>query len=266
MISTNRASSYQSADSEYREACSTIRDMMSQYASLIEKIKTCANQLVREVKVNRSELRILHASAQEANTVANKINRALQDFGIYYRRGTLTNIEMEERARKHQKLMNDSAALQKRFDKELKRALRAEKEISEKRSNENSYAMGDDDDDEEQQQQLVQYVGQQELESEITFCEALLEERERGIENLQKQMVEVAQMFQDLQSIIMESRAGVETIEGNMSTSHQQAQKGLQHIRKGDQYQSSTRKTLMCTFLCLLVFLGSMLLILHPFR
>ena len=232
--------------------------MMSQYSRLIEKIKTCSNKMSRDVKVNRSELRILHASAQEANTVANKINQSLQDFGTHYRRGTLSNIEMEERARKHQKLMNDSAALQKRFDKELKRALRVEKQISEKRSNEMSYAM--DEDDEEQQQQLVQYVGQQELESEITFCEALLEERERGIENLQKQMVEVAQMFQDLQTIIMESRAGVETIEGNMSSSHQQAQKGLEHIRKSDQYQSSTRKTLMCTFLCLLVFLGSMLL------
>jgi syntaxin 1B/2/3 len=233
---------------------------MSQYSRLIEKIKTCSNKMSRDVSVNRNELRILHASAQEANTFANKINKALEDFGTHYRRGTLTNIEMEERARKHQKLMNDSAALQKRFDKELKRALRAEKQINEKRSIEkNAYAI-EGDDDEEQQQQLVQYVGQQELESEITFCEALLEEREKGIESLQKQMVEVAQMFQDLQTIIMESRAGVETIEENISNSHQQAQKGLQHIRKSDQYQSSTRKTLMCTFLCLLVFLGSMLL------
>ena len=80
---------------------------MSQYSRLIEKIKTCSNKMSRDVKVNRSELRILHASAQEANTVANKINHPLQDFGTHYRRGTLSNIEMEERARKHQKLMND---------------------------------------------------------------------------------------------------------------------------------------------------------------
>lgn len=158
--------------------------------------------------------------------------------------------------------MRDSATLQQKFDSEIKRALRAEKELSmmQRKQSEEGDLLDLEDGEGGEQQKLLQYVDQEELDNEISFCEALLEERSRGIEDLQKEMVEVGQMFQDLHAIIVNSRTDVETIEGHMSSTLQQANKGLQHIRKGDEYQSSTRRTLLCTTLCLAICLGTLLL------
>lgn len=243
----------------YESTCKNVERLLRTYAERVDKIDACAGTIRHATSLNRSELRRLRARAQETNEVANELNGVLRTFSAHYRNGSLSDVRVEERGRRHRAFVRESAALQKRFDAALKVALNAEKSIRQQRTNSAAYAMDEDDDDEEQQQ-LVQYVGEKELEGEITFCEALLEERERGIEKLQQEMVALSEMFQDLNSIIMDSRADVETIEGNMTRTHHQASKGLEHVRKGDEYQSSTRKTLMCTTLCLLVFLGAMLI------
>jgi len=234
---------------------------MLRYSRAIEDIKELSHQMSRGTTINRTELKRLRTTAESANKMANEMNKALHSFGTLYRNVELSSHDMEERGRKHQRLMRDSATLQQKFDSELKRALQAEKDFSAKQRNrsQEDNLLDLDDGDVEEQRKLVQCVAQEDLENEISFCEAMLEERSRGIENLQREMLEVSQMFQDLHSIIMESRADVDTIEGHMSRTLHQANKGLSHIRKGDEYQSSSRRTLLCSTLCLLVCLGILL-------
>jgi len=253
-----RASSYQTVDSQYDTECEHIRNMLREFTQLIEKIKNYSQQLTRANTIKKSDLTRIHATSQDANRLAKEINSSLTSFGSFYRRGSSSKQTQEERHRKHTKFLQDSAQLQQQFEIELKKALRAEQEY--KRRPSTSFAHADlrgDDGGSQEREQLIQ---QQELDNEINFMEALIDERDKGIEHIQQQVVEVSGMFKDLHDIVMESGSQIESIADNVSTSHTQAIGGLEHVNKANEYQLSKRKTVLCSLLCLLIFLAALLI------
>lgn len=253
-----RASSYQTVDTQYEGECEHIQSMLRDFMQIIEKIKSSTQQLTSAPTIKKSDLTRIHATSQEANKLAKDINAALTAFRSFYRRGTGTKKTQEERHRKHKRLLQDSAQLQQQFEVELKKALRAEQEYKQHAPKSFAHAdLGREDTGAQEREQLIQ---QQELDNEIHFMEALIDERDKGIENIQQQVVEVSGMFKDLHDIVMDSGANVESIADNVSTAHTQAIGGLEHVNKANEYQLSKRKTVMCSLLCCLIFVAALLI------
>ncbi|GMI65950.1 syntaxin of plants 21 [Hibiscus trionum] len=112
----------------------------------------------------------------------------------------------------------------------------------------------------EQQQLLV--TKRQEvllLENEITFNEAIIEERDQGIKEVQQQISEVNEIFKDLAVLVHEQGAMIDDIGSNIENSHSATVQATSHLKKASKIQranSSTRCLLVLIFgIILLIFI-----------
>ncbi|KAE8673731.1 Syntaxin-22 [Hibiscus syriacus] len=112
----------------------------------------------------------------------------------------------------------------------------------------------------EQQQLLV--TKRQEvvlLENEITFNEAIIEEREHGIKEVQQQISEVNEIFKDLAVLVHEQGSMIDDIGSNIENSHAATVQATSHLKKASKIQranSSTRCLLVLIFgIILLIFI-----------
>eukprot|EP00941_MAST-03F_sp_MAST-3F-sp1_P006213 g6213.t1 len=243
--------SYQNSAVEYNNACDRIKVMLKDYSVLITKIKRISKSMASGKDVTKYEMSKMHRASQEANALANDINKRMAKFGAFYRSSKLqlTLKEKEARRRKHQQLLKESERQQSSFEQVIRDALRAEKKMSARVAN-----TDDEEDDIENSGQRSRLIQKQDLENEIAFTESLIEERSKGIDNIHKQLTDVGQAFQDLHHIIHDQRSDIENIEHNIDSALNNAEGGLNHVRKADEYQISRRKTMFCTLLCLLSF------------
>ena len=123
--------SYQNTSAQYETACQRVQGMLKDYAKLIAKIQGAARVMASGNGLSKAELSRMHHASQEANSLANDINKRLSLFSAFYKRGSaaqLTKREREDRRRQHQRLLKDSEALQSRFEGVIREALRAEQE------------------------------------------------------------------------------------------------------------------------------------------
>lgn len=109
------------------------------------------------------------------------------------------------------------------------------------------YQYADDTNDNERQSLIEAERRQQELarlENESIFMQNLIEERDQEIKAIQSQMVEVNQLFVDLNSLVAQQREFVDNIETNTEMARQQVTKGVVELRKANEYQQASRSKL----------------------
>ncbi|ESQ33573.1 hypothetical protein EUTSA_v10008473mg [Eutrema salsugineum] len=95
------------------------------------------------------------------------------------------------------------------------------------------------------------------LDNEISFNEALIEEREQGIEEVQQQIGEVNEIFKDLAVLVHDQGAMIDDIGSHVENAHSATAQGRSHLVKASKSQRSN-SSLMCL---LMVIFGIILLI-----
>ncbi|XP_022718598.1 syntaxin-22-like isoform X2 [Durio zibethinus] len=97
------------------------------------------------------------------------------------------------------------------------------------------------------------------LDNEITFNEAIIEERDQGIKEIQQQIGEVNEIFKDLAVLVREQGAMIDDIGSNIENSHAATVQATSHLKKASKIQranSSTRCLLLLIFgIILLIFI-----------
>lgn len=95
------------------------------------------------------------------------------------------------------------------------------------------------------------------LDNEIAFNEAVIEEREHGIQEIQEQIGEVNEIFKDLAVLVHEQGAMIDDIGSNIEGSHAATAQGKSQLSKA----AKTQKNNMSLVCLLLVIFGIILLI-----
>ncbi|TQD86347.1 hypothetical protein C1H46_028105 [Malus baccata] len=95
------------------------------------------------------------------------------------------------------------------------------------------------------------------LDNEIAFNEAIIEEREQGIQEIQQQIGEVNEIFKDLAILVHEQGTMIDDIGSNIESAHAATGQAKSHLVKASKTQRSN-SSLTCL---LLVIFGIVLLI-----
>ncbi|XP_068326437.1 syntaxin-22-like [Pyrus communis] len=95
------------------------------------------------------------------------------------------------------------------------------------------------------------------LDNEIAFNEAIIEEREQGIQEIQQQIGEVNEIFKDLAILVHEQGTMIDDIGSNIESAHAATGQAKSHLVKASKTQRSN-SSLTCL---LLVIFGVVLLI-----
>ncbi|CAI0471068.1 unnamed protein product, partial [Linum tenue] len=95
------------------------------------------------------------------------------------------------------------------------------------------------------------------LDNEIAFNEAIIEEREQGIHEIQQQIGEVNEIFKDLAVLVHEQGTMIDDIGSHIDNAHAATSQGRQQLAKAAKTQKSN-SSLTCL---LLVIFGIVLLI-----
>ncbi|RLM54922.1 syntaxin-22-like [Panicum miliaceum] len=117
-----------------------------------------------------------------------------------------------------------------------------------------------------QQQQLVESRRTQELtllDNEITFNEALIEEREREICKIQQEISEINEIFRDLAKLVHDQQGAIDVVESNIKTAAMETSKGEEELSRAAQTQesNSSMKCLLVTVLGFLMLIFALVFI-----
>lgn len=105
--------------------------------------------------------------------------------------------------------------------------------------------------------------GQKEMtavEIDMRFNDQLIEERERGIAEIQQQIGEVNEIFQDLAVLVNEQGNMIDDIEANIVSTAVRTKEAQKELTKADKSQKSARNKMVC--LAITVFTALIILIL----
>ncbi|XVF42907.1 hypothetical protein PTKIN_Ptkin01aG0403300 [Pterospermum kingtungense] len=81
------------------------------------------------------------------------------------------------------------------------------------------------------------------LDNEITFNEAILEERDEGIKEIQQQIGEVNEIFKDVADLVHEQGAMLDDIGSNIENSHSGTAQATSHLKKASKIQRANSST-----------------------
>ncbi|KAG8649071.1 syntaxin-22 [Manihot esculenta] len=110
-----------------------------------------------------------------------------------------------------------------------------------------------------EQQSLILESRRQEivlLDDEIAFNEALIEEREQGIKEIQHQISEVNEIFKDLAVLVHEQGVMIDEIDSNIQNSHAATTQATSELAKASKLQKSNS-----SMLCLLIVIFGIILL-----
>ncbi|KAJ8448414.1 hypothetical protein Cgig2_022042 [Carnegiea gigantea] len=84
------------------------------------------------------------------------------------------------------------------------------------------------------------------LDNEITFNEAIIEEREQGIQEIQQQIGEVNEIFKDLAVLVHDQGAVIDDIGSNLENAHAATAQGRSQLAKAAKSQRSNSSLVSC--------------------
>lgn len=90
------------------------------------------------------------------------------------------------------------------------------------------------------------------MQSEITHNEAIIRERGQGLQNLQTALVDINEIFKDLNAMAIAQGEPLDSIENAVVTAHEKAVGGVKELKSASRSQKRSRK-LMCCLVALLV-------------
>eukprot|EP00123_Amoebidium_parasiticum_P009885 comp19764_c2_seq1/m.23646 comp19764_c2_seq1/g.23646 ORF comp19764_c2_seq1/g.23646 comp19764_c2_seq1/m.23646 type:complete len:297 (-) comp19764_c2_seq1:67-957(-) len=91
------------------------------------------------------------------------------------------------------------------------------------------------------------------LDNEVEYNEAIIAEREEGIERIHTEILQVNEIFRDLGTMVSEQGAQLDHIEANLSSTNNTTAKGLQDLTEAQKHQRKARGKLCCILFVALV-------------
>jgi len=187
------------------------------------------------------------------------------------------DVEDEDKAAhvaKHQKLVKDFHAVLKDFQKAQRMCAEREstflpqkgkKQASYGTMDEEQAAASGDGEYQMETQVLMQERGRSDftqIDGELEYNNALIEERERGILEIQQQIGEVNEIFQDLAVLVNEQGSMIDDIEANIVSTAVRTKDAQKELTKADKSQRAARNRLICIVIAVLVALIVLILFL----
>merc|ERR1712065_117433 len=86
----------------------------------------------------------------------------------------------------------------------------------------------------------------QQLEQERTFHENVIAEKEAGIRDIEKTVLEVNDIFKDLSNLVADRGELVDSIAANIETGAVNTEKGVKELGKASNYQKKARSKMCC--------------------
>jgi len=94
------------------------------------------------------------------------------------------------------------------------------------------------------------------LQNAVDYHDTIIREREMGIKEIQKSVVEVNEIFRDLGSLVAEQGHMIDSIESNIEMAVDTTTKGTEEITKASNYQRKSRTKLCCLALIIVIILA----------
>ena len=99
-------------------------------------------------------------------------------------------------------------------------------------------------------------------EGEMEFNDALIQERERGILEIQQQIGEVNEIFQDLAVLVNEQGSMIDDIEANIVSTASRTKDAQRELSTADASQKAARNRMLCLVVTIAIVLTILLLVL----
>ncbi|XP_033117505.1 syntaxin-12-like isoform X2 [Anneissia japonica] len=163
-----------------------------------------------------------------------------------------------------ERLTNDLQETVKRYGEVQKKVMAKMKScptvpkphIPEDYSNEHSSLIADN-------QRQEQFSQLQQHEAVIDFDNALIEDREERIRQIEGAMLDVNEIFRDLSAMVSEQGEMIDSIEANVDRADTNIESGNEQLVTASRYQKKARKKMCCIFVILIVVFGILGLILY---
>ena len=91
------------------------------------------------------------------------------------------------------------------------------------------------------------------MQAEIEFNESIINESQEGIEDIQRSVLQVNEIFTDLAQIVEDQSYQADTIENNVTQAADRAKAGLDELNQADEYQERHRKRCQCVIMLFLL-------------
>jgi syntaxin 7 len=112
------------------------------------------------------------------------------------------------------------------------------------------------EDQERQQREIAERNRSFQMQSEVEFTSSMIQDREKGIKEIEKTMQEVNEIFIDLSNLVVEQGQMIDNIESNIESGLDHTNKGYVEVQKASEYQKSSRNKMCCLALILMIVLA----------
>ena len=102
---------------------------------------------------------------------------------------------------------------------------------------------------------------EKDIEAELEYNTAIIDERDRGISDIQSQISEVHNIFQDLASLTSAQGAQIDDLENNISSTHASTRAAQSELTQADKQHRSSRRRNLCLLLAAVVLASSVVAI-----
>ncbi|CEG73837.1 hypothetical protein RMATCC62417_09139 [Rhizopus microsporus] len=109
--------------------------------------------------------------------------------------------------------------------------------------------------EQQQQQQQQQQIQSNALDNEIEYNELLISEREAEIQNIEDGIVELNEIFRNMDLIVNEQESGIQSIYGNILSVAQNTKQAADELIVADRYHRNARRS-MCWFMLIITIVG----------
>jgi len=119
----------------------------------------------------------------------------------------------------------------------------------------------DDSNDDIEKQGLIDANRREEqyrMQSQVSFNNNIILDRERDIREIEKNVIEVNEIFRDLSALVVEQGSMIDSIESNIESSVEHTSKGAEELVKASKYQKSSRNKLCCLLLIITVIVAAL--------
>jgi len=156
-----------------------------------------------------------------------------------------------------QNLTRDLETELNKFDDVCKRIEAREREIM--------TAMGSDatqeDDTGLSQEEKIQRLQEKNIDAQfLEYNEQDIARRHQEILQIERDAVEILEMFKDMRALVMEQKEGLDVIEGNINDAKLQAEQGEKELTEAERLQKKSRKKQCCLLFIATAILGAIVL------
>ncbi|RCH86068.1 hypothetical protein CU097_002565 [Rhizopus azygosporus] len=205
-----------------------------------------------------SEIRSsLHDVTEATRDLIKSTTQDLKSLSAYNQHtvNILDNKQIRQRKLEQQKLSKDFQKVATAFQKAQRISANKQRECINQSKDITVKQLDTLYSNEEQQQQQQQQIQSNALDNEIEYNELLISEREAEIQNIEDGIVELNEIFRNMDLIVNEQESGIQSIYGNILSVAQNTKQAADELIVADRYHRNARRS-MCWFMLIITIVG----------